>query len=118
MVRAPTLSVLLFHPLKDIAEPGVEVGKRLNSVLLAQKGIGELLVDDILNDEIDQRIGLRIYVVPVEYNLRELKNLTETAGEQSDVVEQSFVVPESVESETLGGVRREILDALERLRLH
>ena len=118
MVRAPALSVLPFHPLKDIAEPGVEVGKRLNSVLLAKNGIGELLVDDVFRYEIDKRIGLRIDVVLVEENLRELKNLAQAPGERRDVVEQCFVVPESVESEALCGVGRKILDALERLRLY
>src|SRR6266566_556393 len=117
VMRAPALSVLLFHPLEHIAEPGVEIGKRLNSVLLAQKRVGELLVHDVLNDEVDQRIGLRIDVVPVEKDLCKLQDLAQAPREWRHVVKQSLVVPEGVESQTLRRVGREIPDALEWLGL-
>ncbi len=86
-------------------------------MLLAEQRVGKLLVDDVLNNEVDQRIGLRIDVVPVEKNLGELQDLAQTPGKRRDVVEQSFVVPERVQSQTLRVVRSEILDFLKRLRL-
>jgi hypothetical protein len=117
VVRAPALSVLFFHALQDIPEPGIQIGKGLNPVLLAQDGIGEFLVDHVFCNEIDQRVGLCIDVVLVEKDLSELENLAQTPGERSDVVEKRLVVAERVEGEALGCIRREIPDVLERLRL-
>src|SRR6266550_2862789 len=48
VMGAPALTVFLLHPLKNVAEPGVEIGEGLNLVLLAQQRIAELPVDDLL----------------------------------------------------------------------
>jgi hypothetical protein len=117
VVRAPALSVFPFHALQDIAEPGVEIGKGLNPVLLAENGIAEFLVDDVFCNEIDQRVGLCVDVVLVEKDLGELENLAQSPRVRGDVVEQCLLVAEGVEGVTLGSVVREIPDVLERLRL-
>jgi len=96
----------------------IVLSERLNLMVLRENPIGwELLVDDVLSDEIDQRIGLRVDVVLVEENLRVLENFAKSPGQRSDIVQQLFVVSERVESEPFRRVRREVFDFLERLRL-
>src|SRR5437660_8918581 len=87
MMGAPALAVPLLHSLKYIAEPGIQVGERLHFVGLRQNGIPEFLVEDILLDEIDQRVCLGVNVVLVEQNLRELKDLTQPPGQRSHLIE-------------------------------
>src|SRR6266568_7927796 len=84
---------------------------------LGQHRIPEFLIDDVLLDEIDERIGFRVDVVLVQQDFGKLKNLAQTPGQRCNVAKKSLVVSKRVQSEALRGIRREILDALERLCL-
>ena len=117
VMGAPALAVFFLHALEDIAEPALEIGEGLHPVLFAQHRVGEFLVDHVLGDEVDQRVGFGVYVILVEQDLGELQDLAQSPGERRDLVEQRLIVAERVEGETLRRIGREILDMLERFGL-
>ena len=118
MVGPPALIVLLLQPAEHVAEPGIEVRERGYRVRPLEHRIGEPLVEYVLLDEIDQRIGLRVDVVLVQQHLRVLQHLAETPGEGGHVVEQCLVAAQRVERHTIRLVWREVLHVGERLGCH
>ena len=77
--------------------------------------VGEPLVEDVLLDEVDQRVGLGVDVVLVEQHLGVLEHLAQPPRERRDVVEQRLVAAQRVERHAVRLVRREVLHVLERL---
>ena len=119
MVRAPRLGVLLLHSREQIAEPALEFSERLHAMCCGQVlRVGELLVNDALLDEIDERVGLRVDVVFVQRHLRVLEHFAKSPRERRDVVRERRVGPQRVQRVSLRGVRREVFDVLERLGGH
>ena len=77
--------------------------------------IDELLVEDVLLDEVDQRVGLRVDVVLVEQHLGVLEHLAQSPCERRHVVEQRLVRAQRVQRHAVRLVRREVLDVGERI---
>ena len=67
------------------------------------------LSSDVLLDEVDQRVGLRVDVVLVEQHLGVLQHLAQSPRERRDVVEQRLVRAQRVERHAVRLVRREVL---------
>ena len=85
-MRAPRVAVGVFELAQHVAEPGVEIGERLHAVRAGKAGLLEVLADDALADEVDERIRLRIDVVLVQQDLGELQHFTESPGERRHAV--------------------------------
>ena len=88
-VRQASLPAV-FHAVQQVAEPLLEVGKRLDPIPLSvgQSLVGKIVIDDAVPDEVDQRVRLGIDVVAVEQHGGEAKDIRQAPRERRHIVRQ------------------------------
>ena len=111
---APALHVSLLEPSQDVAKPRLEVREGRDRVGVREHRITEGSPDDLMPNEVDQRISLCIDVVFVQEHFRELQYFAQPPSQRGHRMGERLVRAQRVERIAIGGVGREILHPLER----
>ena len=118
MVGLPDLVAAPLEVVEDRAEELVQIREAPHVKAAPEAAILELLPHHPLGEEVDEGVGLRVNVVPVEQHLGVVEHLAEPPHQRLGGGGEGLVGAERVEVDAVGPVGREVVDVAERLRRH